>query len=54
MHFLFGVLIFTFVALAGYFFLSAFTSFAETAIVIFALILAFLAEFTYMKMRADG
>ncbi|QQK80844.1 hypothetical protein HUG20_13705 [Salicibibacter cibi] len=54
MHFLFGILIFTIVAVAGYFFLLAFTSFAETAIVILALVLAFLAEFTYMKIRADG
>ncbi|QQK76984.1 hypothetical protein HUG15_16325 [Salicibibacter cibarius] len=54
MHFLIGVFIFTVVAITGYFFLSAFTSLAETAIVILALVLAFLAEYTYMKIRADG
>ncbi|WP_160112437.1 hypothetical protein [Salicibibacter kimchii] len=54
MHFLIGVLIFTFVAIAVYSILSSYTSFAETVIVLLALALALLAEYTYMKIRANG
>ncbi|SDI54834.1 hypothetical protein [Natribacillus halophilus] len=51
MHLIFGVLIFTVVALFVYLTLISYAPFAETVNVIVALILAFVAEYIYMKYR---
>ncbi|MBB6448460.1 hypothetical protein HNR44_000409 [Geomicrobium halophilum] len=54
MHLVFGLLIFTVVALATYMMMASYTELSETVVVILALGFAFVAEYTYMKLRADS